>query len=202
MITKEKLFSTSETAYAVDRKGQIVAWNQAAEKTFGYTESMALGQQCWELLSGRDVFGNQSCCEGCPVRATAFNNEPINRFQVDFKTAAKERKRFTVSTLMLFTGPRKKVFVHLCHPESDVNESTTTKHATNHSAVNNQPKTLTARQTEVLSLLHKGKTVPEIASAIGVSSSTIRNHTQHILLKLNVHSRFEAVALGRKLKLI
>ena len=78
MFAGKNLFSTSETAYAVDRNGQIVVWNQAAEQTFGYAESEALGQQCWELLSGRDVFGNQSCCEGCPIRATAFNNEPIN----------------------------------------------------------------------------------------------------------------------------
>ena len=75
MIVKENIFSTSETAYAVDRDGQIVVWNQAAEQTFGYTESEAFGQQCWKLLPGRDVFGNQSCCEGCPVRATAFDIE-------------------------------------------------------------------------------------------------------------------------------
>ena len=202
MIMGKDIFSTSETAYAVDRNGQIVVWNRAAEKTFGYAESEALGQQCWELLSGRDVFGNQSCCEGCPVRATAFNNEPINRFQVDFKTAAHERKRFTVSTLMLFNGPEKEVFVHLCLPALDLTENTATEHTTNYSAVNNQHKTLTPRQTEVLTLLHKGLTVPEIGVALNISPSTIRNHTQHILLKLHVHSRFEAVALGRKLKLI
>ena len=186
----------------MDRNGQIVVWNQAAEQTFGYTESEALGQKCWELLSGRDVFGNRSCCEGCPVRATAFSKEPINRFQVDFKTAAHERKRFTVSTLMLFNAPGKELFVHLCRPESDVTENTATKLATNNSAVNHQPKTLTPRETEVLTLLHKGMTVAEIATALGVSASTVRNHTQHILLKLHVHSRFEAVALGSKLGLI
>jgi DNA-binding CsgD family transcriptional regulator len=197
MITGKKIFSTSETAYAVDRSGQIVVWNQAAEKTFGYVESEALGQQCWELLSGRDVFGNQSCCEGCPVRATAFNNEPINRFQVDFKTAAHERKRFSVNTLMLFNDPGNEVFVHLCRPESDATEN-----VANHSPVYNQRKTLTPRETEVLTLLNKGMTVAEIATALTVSASTVRNHTQHILLKLHVHSRFEAVALGRKLDLI
>ena len=79
MIARDKLFITNETAYAVDREGQIVVWNQAAEHTFGYAESEALGLKCWELLSGRDVFGNQSCCEGCPVRATAFSKEQINR---------------------------------------------------------------------------------------------------------------------------
>jgi DNA-binding CsgD family transcriptional regulator len=202
MTTGKNVFSTSETAYAVDRAGQVVVWNQAAEKTFGYAESTALGQQCWELLSGRDVFGNQSCCEGCPVRATAFNNEPINQFQVDFKTAKQGFKRFNVSTLMLFNSPGKEVFVHLCRPGFEASESAVTKQTANHPTVDHQYKTLTPRETEVLTLLHKGMTVAEMAAKLSVSPSTIRNHTQHVLSKLHVHSRFEAVAIGRKLELI
>ena len=202
MIERDKLFSTSEPAYAVDRNGQIVVWNQAAEQTFGFAESEALGQQCWELLSGRDVFGNQSCCEGCPVRATAFNDEPINRFQVEFKTADHQLKLFTVSTLMLFISPGEELFVHLCHPEPDVNESTITQHGSSHPVAGSQLKVLTQRETEVLTFLHKGMTLPAIATELGVSTTTVRNHTQHIISKLNVHSRFEAVALGRKLGLI
>jgi DNA-binding CsgD family transcriptional regulator len=190
MTAGKNIFSTSETAYAVDRAGQVVVWNQAAEKTFGYTESEALGQQCWELLSGQDIFGNQSCCEGCPVRSTAFDGKPISCFQIDFETAKQQRKRFTVSTLMLFNRPGKEVFVHLCRPDLDPNESLVTQHPTNHSTANNQHRTLTARQTEVLAFLHKGMTIAEIAAALGISVSTVRNHTQHILLKLHAHSRF------------
>jgi len=196
-MARTRIFSTSETAYAVDRAGLIVAWNRAAEKTFGYTESEALGKQCWELLSGRDVFGNQSCCEGCPIRASAFNDEHINRFQIFFDTASQKRKRFTVSTLMLLNGAGNEAFVHLCHPEPEA-----TKHVKKRPTENKQRSNLTSRETEVLSLLHKGLTVEEIASKLSISASTVRNHTQHILSKLQVHSRFEAVALGRKLSLI
>lgn len=202
MIAGKNVLNTSEPAYAVDRAGQIVAWNQAAERTFGYAESEALGQRCWELLLGQDMFGNQSCCEGCPIRATAFRNEPVNRFQLDFTTAAHERKRFTVRTLMLFDGPGKGMLVHLCHPDQDVSETTVTNQVTNHSGANNQHGTLTPRETEVLALLHKGKVVSEIARTMGISVSTVRNHTQHILSKLHVHTRIEALALGRKLGLI
>jgi DNA-binding CsgD family transcriptional regulator len=202
MITGKNIFRTSEAAFAVDRNGQIVAWNQAAKKTFGYTKSKAMGKHCWVLLSGRDIFGNQSCCEGCPVRAAAFDNEPVNRFQIDFKTATQERKKYTVSTLMLFNGSGNESFVHLCRPKSEVSEIEVTKQASNHSHAHHQHVPLTPRETEVLTLLHKGMTVTEIADALTISPSTVRNHTQHILLKLNVHSRFEAVAIGRKLNLI
>lgn len=202
MLARKNIFRTSETAYAVDHNGQIVAWNAAAEQTFGYTESEALGQSCWELLCGRDIFGNQSCCEGCPIRATAFNNEPVNRFQIDFETAAHERKRFTVSTLMLFDGLSKKVLVHLCRPDVDATANAVNNHTTNHSAVSIQRGTITRRETEVLNLINKGQTVPEISAALSISASTVRNHIQHILTKLKVHSRLEAVILGRKLGLI
>jgi len=202
MISGKSTFRTSEAAFAVDRNGQIVAWNQAAKKTFGYTKSKAMGKHCWELLSGRDIFGNQSCCEGCPVRAAAFANEPINRFQIDFKIATQKRKKYRVSTLMLFNGPGKESFVHLCRPESEMSESGVSKQAANHSCVSSEHQPLTPRETEVLTLLHKGMTVTEIADALTISPSTVRNHTQHIFLKLDVHSRFEAVAIGRKLNLI
>jgi DNA-binding CsgD family transcriptional regulator len=202
MITEKNIFKTSETAFAVDRSGQIVAWNLAAIRAFGYTKSKALGQSCWELLSGRDIFGNQSCCEGCPVRAAAFANEPINRFQIDFKTATQKRKKYTVSTLMLFNGPGKESFVHLCRPKPGVSESEVPKHAESHFCANYQHIPLTPRETEVLTLLHKGMTVMEIAEILTISPSTVRNHTQHILSKLDVHSRFEAVAIGCKLNLI
>lgn len=196
MIVRDVLSSTNESAYTVDRDGQVVAWNQSAEQTFGFTEFQALGQKCWKLLSGRDIFGNQYCCQGCPVRAAAFNHQPVSSFQLDFETAAHKRKRFTITTLLLFINPRSELLVHLCHPESIA-----PKHSAAESTVCRLRDPLTARELEVLTLLHKGMTVSAIAGKLSVCTSTVRNHTQHILSKLNVHSRYEAVALGRKLGL-
>lgn len=197
MIVRNILFSTNESAYAVDRNGQVMAWNQAAEQTFGFTKFQALGQRCWKLLSGRDVYGNQYCCEGCPVRAAAFSHEPVSSFQIDFETAGHERKRFTVTTLMIFTDPCSELFAHLCRSERDE-----IKHTAEHPEEGKLHDPLTTRESEVLTLLHKGMTVSAIAARLNVCTSTIRNHNQHILSKLNVHSRFEAVALGRNLGLI
>ena len=60
-----------------------------------------------------------------------------------------------------------------------------------------QPIRLTARELEVLSRMAEGKTDREIASALNVRFDTVRNHTQHILEKLNVHTRQEAVWRAR-----
>lgn len=202
MFARRDVFSTGEPAFAVDRSGQIVDWNQAAELVLGYTESQALGQQCWELLSGRDVFGNPSCCDGCPIGTAAFNGEPVNRFQFDYKTAANENKRFSVIPLILFNDSDKEMFVHLCRPARGVRRSEAANHLSTCTTAQNRHRTLTPRETEVLAHLHKGMTVPEIATALSICVPTVRNHTQHILSKLHVHSRFEAVALGRELGLI
>jgi DNA-binding NarL/FixJ family response regulator len=56
-----------------------------------------------------------------------------------------------------------------------------------------RPK-LTRREGEVLHLLANGLDQPEIAKKLVISSKTVSSHIQHILAKLGVHSRAEAVA--------
>ena len=53
---------------------------------------------------------------------------------------------------------------------------------------------LTDREREVLALLAQGLNTNDIAKSLSISSSTVRNHVQNILNKLQVHSRLEAVA--------
>jgi len=56
-----------------------------------------------------------------------------------------------------------------------------------------RPK-LTRREGEVLNLLANGLAQPEIAKELVISSKTVSSHIQHILAKLGVHSRAQAVA--------
>ena len=51
---------------------------------------------------------------------------------------------------------------------------------------------LTARELEVLKLLAKGLTNKQIASALGISDNTVRNHINSIIEKLEVSDRTEA----------
>jgi DNA-binding NarL/FixJ family response regulator len=53
---------------------------------------------------------------------------------------------------------------------------------------------LTKRELEVLRLLSEGLSQKEIASSLVISSKTVAAHIQHILGKLGVHSRAQAVA--------
>jgi DNA-binding CsgD family transcriptional regulator len=56
---------------------------------------------------------------------------------------------------------------------------------------------LTPRQAEVLSYLTRGYTTAEMASAMGLSPETVRNHVRGVLQRLGVHSRLEAVTAAR-----
>jgi DNA-binding NarL/FixJ family response regulator len=61
---------------------------------------------------------------------------------------------------------------------------------------------LTRREQEVLQLLASGLTQPEIATELVISSSTVASHIEHILAKLGVHSRAQAVALALRSGLV
>ena len=53
---------------------------------------------------------------------------------------------------------------------------------------------LTPREHEILRLLAAGRPQEEIARELCVASKTVGKHIEHLLKKLNVHSRAEAVA--------
>lgn len=53
---------------------------------------------------------------------------------------------------------------------------------------------LTPREREILRLLAQGLQTNEIAAQLALSQSTVRNHTQNVLVKLGAHSKLEAVA--------
>jgi DNA-binding NarL/FixJ family response regulator len=58
---------------------------------------------------------------------------------------------------------------------------------------------LSGREREILALLAAGHDQDEIATELFISSKTVATHIQHLLLKLNVRSRAQAVAAAYRL---
>lgn len=61
---------------------------------------------------------------------------------------------------------------------------------------------LTNRELEVLGLLAEGRKQSEIAERLVISPRTVGTHIEHVLSKLDVHSRAEAVALAYRKELV
>ncbi len=61
---------------------------------------------------------------------------------------------------------------------------------------------LTKRENEVFTLLISGKTTKEIASYLGISEKTVRNHISNTIQKLGVKGRSQAVVELLKMKII
>lgn len=64
------------------------------------------------------------------------------------------------------------------------------------------PEALSRRESQVLDLVARGFTYPEIAAQMGVAVSTVQTHVRNIYGKLGVHSKTEAVYEARQFGLL
>jgi DNA-binding NarL/FixJ family response regulator len=63
-------------------------------------------------------------------------------------------------------------------------------------------KVLTSREIEVLRLLAQGRSNAEIARDLHVSDATVKTHVAHVLAKLGLASRTQAVVLAYETRLV
>jgi DNA-binding CsgD family transcriptional regulator len=212
----EIVSSTGDAAFATDEQGCIVIWNRAAERLLGYKAESVLGKRCCAILCGRDVFGNCFCGKECAVQHMARQRQAINHFEMAIRKHSGESLTASFSILVV-PGPRPSRFtvVHLLQPlnHADVHElarrvlAGAPAPALPADAPASEPRradsaTLSGRETEVLRMLSEGISTQEIAETLFISLSTTRNHIQHILQKLEVHSKLEAVAAALRTHLI
>jgi DNA-binding CsgD family transcriptional regulator len=64
------------------------------------------------------------------------------------------------------------------------------------------PGGLTPREADVVVLLARGRSNPEIADALGISRRTVTSHLEHVYTKLGVSGRTEAALFAMRSGLI
>jgi PAS domain S-box-containing protein len=200
--------STGDPAFAVDGLGLIVAWNSAAEALFGVTAEQTMGKPCGRIVQGADECG-LVCSDACTVLPAARKRRPISNYDLQIETR-QGRKWCNVSILIAQEAESTSPYcIHIVRP-TDVPKrlellmrdfivtetGLSPESARRLGSLRHIPTgeaELTKRQGEILRLLVKGTTTVSIAAELHISRTTVNNHVQQILHKLNAHTRLEAI---------
>jgi PAS domain S-box-containing protein len=187
----QMLARAAEGAFAMASDGTVVLWNQAAEDILGYSQREAIGRPCCDVLHASGDRGQPVDCHGCHMRRLVRNGDPVESFEADIRHKDGRRIHLHVSTLVMPDGgrPEHSGTVHLFH-------KATRPRPRNLGSALAEPgvRPLSARETEIVHLLTTGATSRAVAKRLNISTATVRNHVQHILTKLGIHSRLELVA--------
>jgi PAS domain S-box-containing protein len=210
----EALKHAADGAYVIDEQQRIVFWNKAAETMLGYNADEVIGRNCYQIFAGRDEAGCPICRWRCLPYVASGRGEPVQTFDAHVRGKDGHPHWVSVSILSLpdnadtpcalihlfrnidsqkqmesfvrdVVGQARQFALRECRPATPLNAEP-------------PPEQLTAREFQVLALLAQGIDTAAIAQKLIINEVTVRNHIQHILHKLNVHSRLEAVAYAHE----
>jgi DNA-binding CsgD family transcriptional regulator len=213
--TLDLLAKSGEPAFAIDAADRIVFWNKACEELLGRPAQQVLGKRCYDVIGGRDENGNIYCYRNCPVafQAREQPENPVQRFTLTVSNGNGHPRRISVSMFAIpAVRPSLSTVVHVLHPEAGpptkleqglaASSAEQPRPRWQIEAPEGQPAELTTREQEILRLLAEGLPTPAIARRLAISATTVRNHVQNILHKLDVHTKLAAVAFAYRNDLI
>jgi DNA-binding CsgD family transcriptional regulator len=152
-----------------------------------------MGRPCHEVVQGVTPGGRHLCGPNCPVQVSCRELRAPHRFEMIVRHPDGSDLWLEATTFVVIDQDDRGVVVHMLaesvsqgKPEASVPDS----------------RIATRRELDVLAMLAEGLSTAEIASGLGLSSATVRNHVQNLLFKLGAHSRAEAVIVGLKSGLV
>ena len=211
MTMLEAMNRSVDGVFAVDENQNVVFWNQACADLTGIPATTAVGRSCHALLKGEDAVGRPICRSDCPLGSLANGGPPPSSLCMRITHADGQRKQLSVGTL-LYPSQREGLWhvVHVLRPGRQT-QLTGTHEVLGQSAVGKLPDLaaqcihtrpslahLTGREREILRLLADVQSTQRICSTLHLSHATVRNHIQHLMEKMKVHSRLEAVAYAQQ----
>jgi len=122
------LEGTTDAAFSVSQQGEILSWNGAAKRLFGYSSSEVLGKSCFHILHGRGVLGTQVCHEGCSILECTAGRTGIPNFNLQVRLCSGERLWVDMSTVV-WQNPRNQLLL-ATHLAPDVTRQKRTERAT------------------------------------------------------------------------
>ena len=207
------LFRGADSVFAVDANQRITFWNHASERFLGISARQALGHPCHELVHGCDTHGRPVCGPACRIARLAKGGAAPEAFPLSLN-GDRDPARLWVN-IVLAPSPCKGLWTafHVLHREGTTTGRSASaqplprpvraEHAGNKTEAAPAPAcVLTAREQQILRLLAESLPPGAISRRLYISRVTVRNHIQHILAKLQLHSKVEAVAYAYRHHLI
>jgi PAS domain S-box-containing protein len=204
----ERIAASSDAVFAFDANDLIVLWNKACERLLGRAAYQVLGRRCYDVICGRDVYGNQYCVANCPVvtQARLHPEQELHPFLLDVPVAGGRIRRVSVTPYPIPGGrPELVTIVHVVKdPQAGISPletelaeaSAVPDAAAPRRTREDRLEELSDREREILRKLAEGLSTSSIATELFISPVTVRNHVARILGKLGVHTKLAAVALA------
>jgi PAS domain S-box-containing protein len=220
----DTLCNTADGVFIVDAEKRIVRWNKGAEKILGYAEADVLNHECYQVISGKLRQDRTLCSKNCKIHSSALNGTPQGNF--DLLIQSKDNKPLWLNVSVLSPADGGEPF--LAHILRDVTQEKTKElaleqflsyleahdllskessagkspprnaAAAKFAAMDKTAASLSDREIEVLTLLAEGLSTKSLAQKLSISHFTARNHIQNILVKLDLHSKAQAVSYAFK----
>jgi PAS domain S-box-containing protein len=203
----ETISRTDDGVFAVDEDQRIIYWNAGAEKILGYSAQDVIGRSCFDVMKGFDESSKQVCYLDCPIIDCAKAGLPTPGREI--KVRAKDGSGRWLGMTHTYVNNESRHLAAVVHIFRDATEGMEAKKTLERISrevsaygvddTEKEPEIhhdgdMTEREKQVVSLLTQGEGTSGIAKKLMISNATARNHIQNILVKLNVHTRLEAVA--------
>jgi PAS domain S-box-containing protein len=224
----DTLYNTADGLFITDENQRILRWNAGAERLLGHTEAEAVNQHCFQIMSGQTALDRTTCNPRCKIHAAGIKGTPQENF--DLRVCSHIGSAVWLNVTVLSNKDHEKPFItHIFRDvteekrkmlalEQFLNEVKPLFHESpkllnkthgdapsasfDIAAANPAAMSLSNRETEVLILLAEGLTTQMLAHKLGISPFTARNHVQNILVKLNLHSKAQAVSYAFKIGIL
>lgn len=200
--------------FAVDANQTVVFWNPACESITGIAANDAVGGSCHELLKGQDPNGRPLCRSDCPVGSLARGGPPPSKLCMRIDRPDGRKIQLNVGTMLIPSDLEDRW--HVVHVLRQGREPRTAGMFDYSSAQGTHPARqrcacaaapargalLTGRERQVLRLMSEGHAAHAISEQLNIGVTTVRNHIQRLMAKLEVHTRLEAVAYALRHQLV
>jgi PAS domain S-box-containing protein len=203
----EAFTRASDAVFAIDQHMRVVYWNLAAEHVFGVDAAAAIGRRCDEIVAGSETSGAALCAPGCRIVGCSRRGHAAETYDLR-RTGVDGKPQWLNVSIVVLRGQRRAstLTVHL------VRDVTSRRQVEQRAGqvllslagedIARPPHALTRREAEVLRMLACGSSNKSIAATLGISATTVRNHIEHVLAKLGVHSKLEAVVAAARERII